>query len=349
MRLATFPHIANYYIPINMFVNNALKLKTLIPPPITKKTLELGSKHSPDFICAPFKYNLGNFIEALNNGANLIIQASGGCRFGHYGELQEQILRDLGYKFDFLFIDRDIKQILKECKRLKVKINIFRITYYFLLTLQMVKKIDKFEDYLRSNVGFEKNINSMDKIQKEFLKNLENVKTFRKLNDVFKDHYQKLLQVELNKPKNVLRVGIVGELYTIQDEFTNHYLERELAKNGVEIKRFITVDYLFNRHPKIQKKKYKNYVTSPMGATGLDSIANSLELIEDGYDGIIHVKSFGCTPEINAMPSLQNIARDYNIPFIYFSFDTTTSETGVKTRLEAFYDMLKMRRDNKDE
>ena len=29
---------------------------------------------------------------------------------------------------------------------------------------------------------------------------------------------------------------------------------------------------------------------------------------------------------------------------IFFSFDSNTSEVGVKTRLEAFYDMLEMRK-----
>ena len=32
------------------------------------------------------------------------------------------------------------------------------------------------------------------------------------------------------------------------------------------------------------------------------------------------------------------------MPIIYFSFDSQTSETGIKTRLEAFYDMLKIKK-----
>ena len=54
------------------------------------------------FVCVPFKYNLGNYIEALESGANVLIQAGGGCRYGYYAEVQEQILRDLGYKFEFV-------------------------------------------------------------------------------------------------------------------------------------------------------------------------------------------------------------------------------------------------------
>ena len=93
--------MGNYYIPISNLISNTLNARVLTPPPITKKTIELGVKHSPDFVCVPFKYNLGNFIEALEKGANILIQAGGGCRFGYYGEIQEQILRDLGYSFEF--------------------------------------------------------------------------------------------------------------------------------------------------------------------------------------------------------------------------------------------------------
>ena len=34
-------------------------------PPSTKRTVELGSKHSSDFVCSPFKHILGDYIEGL--------------------------------------------------------------------------------------------------------------------------------------------------------------------------------------------------------------------------------------------------------------------------------------------
>lgn len=64
------------------------------------------------------------------------------------------------------------------------------------------------------------------------------------------------------------------------------------------------------------------------------------------YDGIIHLKSFGCSPEINAIPILNKISSDNNIPILYLSFDTENSNEAMKTRLEAFVDMIKMRREN---
>ena len=100
-KVISFPHLGNYYIVFNYFLSRALKCKVIIPPKSTRKTIELGSKYSPDFVCVPFKYNLGNYIEALDMGANVLVQGGGGCRYGYYGELQEKILRDLGYNFEF--------------------------------------------------------------------------------------------------------------------------------------------------------------------------------------------------------------------------------------------------------
>ena len=44
------------------------------------------------------------------------------------------------------------------------------------------------------------------------------------------------------------------------------------------------------------------------------------------------------------MPILQNIGSDYKIPILYLTYDSQTSDTGLMTRIEAFYDMISMRR-----
>ena len=46
------------------------------------------------------------------------------------------------------------------------------------------------------------------------------------------------------------------------------------------------------------------------------------------------------------MKILQNLCNDEKVPIMFLTFDTNTSETGIKTRLEAFYDMIQMRRNN---
>ena len=83
-----------------------------------------------------------------------------------------------------------------------------------------------------------------------------------------------------------------------------------------------------------------------MGADAADNIARCIELCEEKYDGIIHIKSSFCTPEIGATLIIKKICNEYDVPVLEFSFDTNTSKVGMKTRVEAFVDMIEMRKDN---
>ena len=100
-KIVSFPHIGDYSYFVKPLIKNITNLKVQVAPPITKKTVEIGSKYSPDYVCLPFKYNLGNYIETLENGANILFQFGGGCRYGNYAELQQTILKDLNYDFEF--------------------------------------------------------------------------------------------------------------------------------------------------------------------------------------------------------------------------------------------------------
>lgn len=343
----SFPHIGNYYIPINYLLKNTTKCQIIIPPKITKKTIELGSKYSPDYVCVPFKYNIGNFIESLEEGANIILQAGGGCRYGYYAELQEQILKDLNYKFELInFIENNhisIKNVYKFAKKMNSKLNCLKFLHYLINTILMVLIMDKLETYIRENIGFETQKNSFIKIEKELLTELQGKISKPRLIKLYIKYKRLFKKCPIKKPNNCLKVGIVGELYSIMEPYSSCYIEKKLAQKGVEVKRFTTITYiLFQKKFKLKKllKKGKNYIKYHLGADATESVVLSQELAEKGYDGIIHIKSFGCTPEINAMPILANISKDYNIPIIYFSFDSQDNTVGVDTRLEAFYDMI---------
>ena len=100
-RVAFFRY-SYYDIAFKFFVEHVLDADFVALPKPTKRTIELGSRHSSDMVCAPFKHILGDYIEALELGADVLVQFAGPCRLGYYGELQQSILRDLGYEFDML-------------------------------------------------------------------------------------------------------------------------------------------------------------------------------------------------------------------------------------------------------
>ena len=76
---------------------------------------------------------------------------------------------------------------------------------------------------------------------------------------------------------------------------------------------------LFHYKGKKMLPLVKDYAKYSIGATALATIDAALRYAKSGFDGIIHVKSFGCTPETDAIPALQNISADYKIPILYLS------------------------------
>ena len=107
------------------------------------------------------------------------------------------------------------------------------------------------------------------------------------------------------------------------EPFSNYYLEKNLAKHNIEIKRFTNVYYLLMKKAKEYKKlkKYSNnYFHYSLGADASDNIARCKYLCEKDYDGIIHIKSAFCTPEIGAMSIINKIANKYKKPVLFFTF-----------------------------
>lgn len=88
-----------------------------LPPRTTERTIQLGVRNTAEMVCFPLKPTLGNFIEALDNGANtlLMFDSKGQCRLRHYWKIQEFTLRHLGYEFEMLNVNfRNILHIMKK-------------------------------------------------------------------------------------------------------------------------------------------------------------------------------------------------------------------------------------------
>jgi predicted nucleotide-binding protein (sugar kinase/HSP70/actin superfamily) len=347
----TFPHMGSYAHAFEVLAR-LLGDEVVLPPPITRRTLELGAKYGPETACIPFKYNLGNFIEALERGANVLVQGGGGCRFGYYGEVQMETLRKLGWKFEYfklrnnynlLFIARDMKKFNRRLSYRQI-FHAYRFCYY------RVRAIDQLEAYLRRQIGFAQSPARLEELYRDFLAELSRTKDIEQVKNVQRYFLKEMRAEPVKKPRHPLRVAVVGELYLLMEPFANFFLERELARFGVEVFRYVTVTSMIHdafslgRHVREHLAAAQPYLRYHIGAHATESVARTLNAIRAGFDGVIHVKPFACMPEVSAMSALQRIAREHRFPIVYLSFDTQTSETGLRTRLEAFCDMLFMKR-----
>ena len=135
------------------------------------------------------------------------------------------------------------------------------------------------------------------------------------------------------------------------DMEASNKLERNLIKEGIKVYRYTNLTYLliikrFMRN--ILLFKGRKYLKYTLGADGTESVIHALEHSKKGIDGIIHIKSFSCVPEINAMPTISKISDDYNVPILYLSFDGENNISNIDTKIEAFKDMIKAKKDNKE-
>ena len=344
----------SFYDPaFKYFVEQVLDCEYLALPEATKRSLELGSQNSNDYVCTPFKHILGDYIEALELGADILIQVGGPCRLGYYGELQESILRDMGYDFTMLNFSHGIeqgyigwaKEVLKLVNPdLSIPVGIRQL----LATGDMMAKLDSAHDYLLANAGFEVEKGAFERTWKSLLEAMRTCKTDHDISQVYREYMDRLRAIPLDKPANPLRIGVVGEYYTTMDEHSNLGLEKRLMSMGVELHRLLNFTNRFTRYnePNLRRSA-PEYLEYDMGPTSTMTVVAAVRYAQAGFDGVVHLKSAGCTPEIDCMPVLQRISEDYKMPILYLTYDSQTSDTGLDTRLEAFYDMMAMKKERR--
>ena len=303
----------------------------------------------------PFKYNLGNYIDALEKGANVLIQAGGGCRYGYYAELQEQILKELGYEFTFINLIKNnhisIIKLYKEAKKINFKLNVISYMYYLLQGIIMIVCMDKLTKYIREHKSLSPNPKSFDNIfnQIKTLYSKDNL-NITKIIKIYIKNKKELLNIPLKEESETIKILLIGELYTLMDSAANNNLEQILIDNGSIVYRYTNLTYLLIKKKFMRKKilNYsKKYLKYTLGADGAESVYHAINHCKKGIDGIIHIKSYSCVPEINAMPILNKISEDYQVPILYLSFDGENNISNIDTKIEAFYDMIKSKKQRK--
>ena len=348
----SLPHMGNYLIAFKSLVEG-LGCEMVLPPPVTRRTIELGSRHSPEFVCLPFKINLGNFIEVLENGSEVLLQAgrSGACRYGLYGEVQEQILRDLGYKFRMIDLFSGGRQFnfISSIRSLVNGASMYQVLKAGILTFLKIKFIDEVESKVRKLRAYEIEKGVSDSLMEESLKKLDDVQTIKEINLLKKEMWRKFGSVKLRENGSPIRIGIVGELYVVMETHANLDIERKLGKLGVEVIRPMCLSALLKYavFPFLSRRitrEGKDFIHYELGAHAAHSVGHAVEFAREGFDGVIQVYPFTCMPEVSARAILGNVSRTLGIPILHFSFSEQTGEAGVDTRIEAFVDMLERRK-----
>lgn len=327
-----------------------------------KKSLDIGVRHAPELVCLPFKVTLGDMFGALERGADTLLFIGGGdwsCRYGYYGRIQCSILKRLGFKFNSIFIgQQDMKSVVSEILRLNHNSWTTALRNWargFAIAWHKSKLVDQTEHLTRFTRPREKTIGSSSSLAREYLRKIASENRVTRLMRMRNDIQHGFENIETDDSYVPLRVTLVGESYCVIEPFVNFDIIEYLGEHGVQVEPFLTAHrWLFYHSLKINEDRNLARKTAramarkfwSYNAGGEDqlSIAYTVNAAKLNFDGVIHLMPFSCMPETAALPVFERISTLYDIPFLNLSLDEHTSPTGLRTRIEAFIDLLAYRR-----
>ncbi len=342
----TFPYWGNYTIAFEKLAKK-LGLEVVPPEKTTEKTIEKGAKIAPEMYCFPLKVNLGNFLEAIERGADTIVMATalgGSCRLRYYAIVEDKILKDEGKKVNFVIFDQSPLDIYSKLKKISGA-SFFQFLNSALFTLKTIKIIEKLEKKAQFLRPREKEKGETDRFLNSAFRRLRKIEKFFDLLKFEREILKEMAQIKYER-KEVPKVGIVGEIYTVTDHSINFEIERKLGNLGIEVHREMSLFYHLKKKIfpwidwKIQRK-IKNYLGSTVGGHGRDAIYEMLKYVKEDFDGVIQILPFACMPETTVRPILEKIHQETGIPFLSLSLDEQVAEAGLNTRIEAFVDVVK--------
>jgi len=345
-------------IPLRSLFAN-LGCDVVVPPRTSETALEIGVKHAPEFACLPLKITLGNLAQALEAGADTILMAGGvgPCRFGFYGELQREILKDMGYDFRMIIVDPPqgrVRHIIEAVRSFLPPVTPRQVVRACRLAWKKLNCIDKLEALANKTRAFERKPGSVSAALDRALNSIDLAETEQQVLDAYQDGVKEIKQCKVDDDRPVVKVGLVGEIYVVLEPFANHSIERKLGELGVIVDRPLNISHwlklnvildFLNMAGGINPGKLAlPYLSHTVGGHGRETVAHTVNYAESRYDGVIQVAPFTCMPEIVAESVLHRVSRERGIPVMTIMVDEHTAEAGLITRLEAFVDMLKRRR-----
>ncbi|PUU89161.1 acyl-CoA dehydratase activase-related protein [Halanaerobium sp.] len=327
----------------------------VMPPKPNKEIIDLGVKYSPEFACFPFKVITGIYLKLMEKDVDTLVTSGGHgpCRAGYYGEVHKIILQDLGHEVEIIIIDSphdDYKYFYEVIKRLKGDSSWLQVGRVIKTVYELTKALDEIEKTIEILRAY----NDQGPINKLWMQAQEEfyqIKNTAEIKEIKNKYLNKLNKFEDSIPAETerYRIGIIGEIYVVLEQSINNQVEEKVNRFGFEVERsqYLTDWIRENVFPFTGKdleeieKKGEEFIEIEIGGHAQGNIGHAVNFKEKGFDGIIHLKPFGCLPELVSQSVIDDLSEKYEIPVLTISIDEQTADANVLTRVEAFLDMIK--------
>jgi predicted nucleotide-binding protein (sugar kinase/HSP70/actin superfamily) len=331
----------------------ALGMEVISPPPLSRRTLDIGVQGSPDGLCIPCKLLFGNYVEAAERGATDLILLGGPatCRLGYSAKQQVDQLARRGlvvcaHTLDLYHLNRDLLRLTRELTEGRSVTELVEPLRFLLGLLDLTDRLEATAFEIRPRAAERGAVDQALAAALELVQALRDRHEVELMAEPILDRVQAVPHVT-DRP--VLHVGLVGDVYTILTPFLNHNLEVELGRMGLVVQRWfrfggrlsLPLPLALRRDRGAQARRAgSRYLERDVGGFARSTVGEAALMAQGEVDGLIHVTPFNCTPEVVAQSALVALQRERGIPVLNLSFDEQTGRAGVMTRLEAFVDML---------
>lgn len=335
-----------------------LGIEVVIPTFNRDEMHKLSQQYMPSELCYPLKILLGSYLCNKDQKPDAVIYYAGCdlCNLTPISYAYTEIFKELGWNPQVYTCDLNSKKsFISSYMNILKKISgrpWHQIAYSIFLGLKKYEAFNFIDQVFYEIRPAFSSYQESERLYKRIHKDLLNAQTRKEIDDVSFQLEQIFDQYKPQVQEDTLRVGIVGDTYSISEPFTHLYTDKILGELGVVVDRWSKHRCLPesmkkkipDNAPEVQKVKeiFKNNygVFTPLELVKLSNY------IVRGYDGLIFVQPFECNPNDALRNLLSTVSTELEIPVLSMVFDEHTSAQGVKIRLEAFIDLLSRRRIN---
>lgn len=306
-----------YYFPFwESFFNN-LGCELVVSDKTSEMLINRGIKNSVSEICVPIKVYIGHVLNLLDKGVDYI-----------YVPRFISIKKNITFCPKFLGLPDMIKNSIIEVEGK-------------ILSNYIEARSDDISNY-KNYLGF---IDELG-VSRSILK-----KAAQKARRVWLDFRQKSRQglfidqilndrTVTETSNNEITIGVVGYVYNVYDQFISMDFIDRLREMKVNVLTFemLETKEIEDEVSKFAKKMFWEFTNKLLGA-GYHFIHSPQ------IDGIIHITAFGCGPDSILGPFLDTEAEAFNKPLMRLRIDEQTGESHLITRIEAFTDMIRAKKE----
>ncbi|MEC9490218.1 MAG: acyl-CoA dehydratase activase-related protein [Halanaerobiales bacterium] len=333
-----------YYFPFWLRLFDELNLESVISDNTSRELLDKGVKKSLSEICVPIKVMIGHVLNLDQKNVDYIF-------LPRFHSIRKDVVfcpKIIGLpdmvKHSLPGLEAEIiaDQIDSKSDDIAQFANHQQLAETFSIPKKEMKKA------LREASSFWQRYRNL--LYQGYLINdfsrLDDLEGLEKLISKFENEKQlpQSQRKDIVTPENeeVVDIAVIGYVYNFSDQYLNMDILNKLKEMGVRVHTFsmVAVEIIEKELAKPRKPMFWEFTNKLYGAA-------EHYFKNDQIDGVIHLTAFGCGPDSILGQILDVDAKEYDKAFMTLRIDEQTGESHIITRIEAFIDLLRLKKENK--